>query len=992
MGSPEDADSAVSAGSDGSGGDSAAPQELRMRLGAGERSDGRVGAGKEDEDEDEDDATAWLDNFFFQQRHGKLHVRKLARIDLAQVIEQVDVDTLQDVLENIAFCNLKINDLKNMSDATIVKAFRVAQLIIEYLLNLENSLFAKIDLNKQRTIDLEKGSKELAEDIQVLAEDNARLKKELRQRRKALATFEHVLKIHGPSGLTSAAISSALAGFSKDGHSSFDLGGTEANVCSTCGKAFSTLEYLRRHCLRRKHSFDNAGQENLEPNFPGTKWFQKLEAKFEEQSRLKDEEISNVRQSERKLYEDQLNLLKQERQSHEERLQDHYRNQLSQQQIYYEQRIASLETKLQMYQEFRRNPVPSEADSASRMISSEDSRRFKAEVLETELQIHKSVQNRVSTFEGSQEINQELNETTILKTKFRDAVERNFVRSLVAVTRTHDKLSISQAFFRLKMESMLFSFRKAKKDLLATIQRSEEIEPRASSQFSPKEEIASHVAAHTAVFENNGVGKPISDEKVQQLSHRFMHAQRENSISKQERLAMDEVSTLLDSKAAVLNSSFKGRGQQRINNIPMPNKPYIRSVWEHSESDIYRESIQVRAELQAKMREYDPGLPDMMQLSNEQFAFLKKQMDSASRTSNDDEAKKALNAVRSLVADISNVFYRASDEEGLPEFPRPHDKLLQEALVPIKQRSYAARPRVNSMSSSKFSSDEDDYYDDFEVDVESTIGGSSIGLRQKERFLESKVARIEESPLPAPPAFSPLQNKYNEVQEETTKAETKQGDDAENDFDDLDEGIIKKRAKSPRALQSDALSKVTENSISKGPINVERTDNEDEEDSYASGDEDFEDSDIAENESEHKRLEPPPKSEMNLETERFEQSLESAFGIKEGQSQSGSEVDSETFEAGDFDAEKSRGEKSFEENLAIEEARNEDEQKQNEAKPRGAGGMEENSSSPATINLPDSFAEHANTSKLVSKVIHTSAAEMLDMSWDESSISSSEER
>ena len=46
----------------------------------------------------------------------------------------------QSALENIAFCNLREEDLRFITDQHVVKLFRAAQMIIEYLLYAQDQL------------------------------------------------------------------------------------------------------------------------------------------------------------------------------------------------------------------------------------------------------------------------------------------------------------------------------------------------------------------------------------------------------------------------------------------------------------------------------------------------------------------------------------------------------------------------------------------------------------------------------------------------------------------------------------------------------------------------------------------------------------------------------------------------------------------------------------------------------------------------------------
>ena len=76
---------------------------------------------------------------------GKLDLRALNRLDVARVAECVDIDALQRHLENVAFAALTEEDLAAHSDQAVVKGFRMAQLTIEYLLNVQDCLAHQLD-------------------------------------------------------------------------------------------------------------------------------------------------------------------------------------------------------------------------------------------------------------------------------------------------------------------------------------------------------------------------------------------------------------------------------------------------------------------------------------------------------------------------------------------------------------------------------------------------------------------------------------------------------------------------------------------------------------------------------------------------------------------------------------------------------------------------------------------------------------------------------
>ena len=60
-------------------------------------------------------------SFFFQERRGRVALRRIARVDLDAVVEDVDVDTLQAHLENITFGAIEADDLQLFSDEAFLK-------------------------------------------------------------------------------------------------------------------------------------------------------------------------------------------------------------------------------------------------------------------------------------------------------------------------------------------------------------------------------------------------------------------------------------------------------------------------------------------------------------------------------------------------------------------------------------------------------------------------------------------------------------------------------------------------------------------------------------------------------------------------------------------------------------------------------------------------------------------------------------------------------
>jgi lysyl-tRNA synthetase class II len=114
-------------------------------------------------------------------------------------------------LENLTFCNLREEDLRFITDQHVVKLFRVAQLIIEYLLHAQeqlssnlNSLAAKYAAKKRFLSSLSFLSEShlisfrslinKRKELEELQENSKMLRAQLRSKKKGIQTLETLLK------------------------------------------------------------------------------------------------------------------------------------------------------------------------------------------------------------------------------------------------------------------------------------------------------------------------------------------------------------------------------------------------------------------------------------------------------------------------------------------------------------------------------------------------------------------------------------------------------------------------------------------------------------------------------------------------------------------------------------------------------------------------------------------------------------------------------
>ncbi|KAF1330963.1 Zinc finger, c2h2, partial [Globisporangium splendens] len=218
----------------------------------------------------------WLPtrSFSFRQRAGKLDMRAIARLDLEKIVANTDIDVIQRHLENLAFADVTLEDVQHYSDAYFLKLFQIAQLTLEYLLNVQDSLVTHSE-------DMETQCEQLLEECQQLETDNdkceaeiAALKKDIRQKQRTLATFEVMLlnastaqrrggaRVSGSMEKENAA-KEVNALVDKLLGSSIDAKEEEAIDtpvdCVVCGKKFVSAEYLLRH-QQRKHQQQRGGK------------------------------------------------------------------------------------------------------------------------------------------------------------------------------------------------------------------------------------------------------------------------------------------------------------------------------------------------------------------------------------------------------------------------------------------------------------------------------------------------------------------------------------------------------------------------------------------------------------------------------------------------------------------------------------------------------------------------------------------------------------
>ena len=181
--------------------------------------------------------------FYFQPRRGKLDLKAISKVDLEKLIKDVDIDILQVFLENITFSNIQENDLRFLTDALVIKLFRLAQMTIEYLLYAQEELSESLNKlaskysSKKRI--LMKKRKQLLE----LQEATNFLKGEVKAKKNGINTLETLLKdAHRSNGNSNTLVADSKVSSSRNENNRKD---DKINYFITCNDGLC-VEFINR--------------------------------------------------------------------------------------------------------------------------------------------------------------------------------------------------------------------------------------------------------------------------------------------------------------------------------------------------------------------------------------------------------------------------------------------------------------------------------------------------------------------------------------------------------------------------------------------------------------------------------------------------------------------------------------------------------------------------------------------------------------------------
>ncbi|CAH8670145.1 unnamed protein product [Schistosoma curassoni] len=70
----------------------------------------------------------------FRKRTEKIDWKRLASIDVNRITKDVDIESLQEILSSVTFCDITNEIDTRYVDNNLIKLFQLAQLLVEYLL------------------------------------------------------------------------------------------------------------------------------------------------------------------------------------------------------------------------------------------------------------------------------------------------------------------------------------------------------------------------------------------------------------------------------------------------------------------------------------------------------------------------------------------------------------------------------------------------------------------------------------------------------------------------------------------------------------------------------------------------------------------------------------------------------------------------------------------------------------------------------------------
>ncbi|KAG5483161.1 hypothetical protein CUR178_04735 [Leishmania enriettii] len=179
--------------------------------------------------------------FAFVQGSERLDWRVLVSIDVERLMKSTNVETLQRIVENIAFSHVTRDEAALFTPDHTLHLFQLCQLVIQYLVYSQDIL-AKINMRLNDRMEGQQDTMHRQEAlVQRLTDEMSLLKKQVKTQRRTLLAYEYNAQAALAHGLTSrgaAATASTPA---------------PLYICPYCGEEYHKAESMQSH-LRKRHS------------------------------------------------------------------------------------------------------------------------------------------------------------------------------------------------------------------------------------------------------------------------------------------------------------------------------------------------------------------------------------------------------------------------------------------------------------------------------------------------------------------------------------------------------------------------------------------------------------------------------------------------------------------------------------------------------------------------------------------------------------------
>ncbi|XP_072034402.1 uncharacterized protein [Amphiura filiformis] len=171
----------------------------------------------------------------FRSRQERVDWRRLASIDVDRIRREYDTSVLQEFVNNVTYCDIEQETDLRTIDPNFIKLFKLAQLIIEYLIHSQSYLSNSVEVVQEQLNQANESHNATKQEFTKLNDELHKAKQESRKRRKQITAQQSIMGL-GPNGY---------------------------HKCPYCDKAFIHATYLQSH-LQRKHAEFMTQTEDVE--------------------------------------------------------------------------------------------------------------------------------------------------------------------------------------------------------------------------------------------------------------------------------------------------------------------------------------------------------------------------------------------------------------------------------------------------------------------------------------------------------------------------------------------------------------------------------------------------------------------------------------------------------------------------------------------------------------------------------------------------------